>query len=507
MNGFSEGYSFFEKNAGVQIASVYSCKYVDNVSSEIVKLLSSLKKFEGYSTCAKKLKGDIAEFWHAGTFNINAAVKKSRSHAEVYRSHDFASADVVVKTSKEDILFGLKYDATATTTAKEQSKSIFERYKYYKAQGGVDTLENFLLNRGYDDSTVLSDPIYQGQIRVIPKEQLQLAQQWLKRKIAKVSVTSPEQVNRYKETLELLDTKVSDNKGVMSIELTSEEAKRLAELSKKGCVSLEELEKLGVSVNDLIQYEHILKEAFKGGLTAAVVSSVLNVAPEIIKAFIYLIKTGQLEENLLKKFGGAAIKGSVEGFINGTISAALTAVCKTGLLGQNIKEINPSIIGTLTVFTMNILKNSIDVALGKKSKRDVANELVKDMFLSTCSLVMSGIMQCVIKIPVWGSLLGSFIGSVIGSFTYEIGYKGALSFCVATGFTLFGLVKQDYNLPEDVIEQIGGKVFEIKEFLPKSLGLNLFEAKKFQPKMFSPISFEIKVLQRGVVGFSIISYI
>jgi hypothetical protein len=94
MDGFSDGYSFFEKNSGGQISSSIAGSYVDIVSLEIDKLLSSLNHFEGYSTSAKTLKGDIAEFWHAGTFNINAAACNSQSSAEVYRSHDFALYDV-----------------------------------------------------------------------------------------------------------------------------------------------------------------------------------------------------------------------------------------------------------------------------------------------------------------------------------------------------------------------------------------------------------------------------
>lgn len=44
------------------------------------------------------------------------------------------------------------------------------------------------------------------------------------------------------------------------------------------------------------------------------------------------------------------------------------------------------------------------------------------------------------------------MGSVVGSFTYDYGYKKALSFCIDTGFTLFGLVEQD-----DIIKQMGLK--------------------------------------------------
>ena len=38
-------------------------------------------------------------------------------------------------------------------------------------------------------------------------------------------------------------------------------------------------------------------------------------------------------------------------------------------------------------------------------------------------------------------MIGSFVGSIIGSFTYNVGHKAIVSFCVDSGFTMFGLVE------------------------------------------------------------------
>ncbi len=48
---------------------------------------------------------------------------------------------------------------------------------------------------------------------------------------------------------------------------------------------------------------------------------------------------------------------------------------------------------------------------------------------------------------------------MVGSFTYNYGYKQAMSFCVNSGFTMFGLVEKSYELPVDVLEEIGLDVF------------------------------------------------
>lgn len=172
MNAFEEGYAFFEKQAGVQMAAHLGGEYVAQVDAEIAKLLADLNAFDGFKTGADKLKGDIAEFWHADTFNIDAVVRGSDHRAFIDRSNDFASADISSNFGK---LFGLKYYKTGEASAKQQAKSVFERFHEYRSAGGKDTLEAFLEKRGFSDDSVLHDPIYSGQIRIIPKDQLETA--------------------------------------------------------------------------------------------------------------------------------------------------------------------------------------------------------------------------------------------------------------------------------------------------------------------------------------------
>ena len=91
MEGFTEGYSFFEKNSGSYTASIMGNNYVQDVSDAIATLRDDLNTFNGFRTKQDALKGDIAEFWHSDTFNIDAIIKGSKSRTYVDRSHDFAS--------------------------------------------------------------------------------------------------------------------------------------------------------------------------------------------------------------------------------------------------------------------------------------------------------------------------------------------------------------------------------------------------------------------------------
>lgn len=502
MVNFEEGYEFFQKNTPGFIGADVGDSYIKTINTEINNTIESLNSLEGFSTASKILKGDVAEFWHSGTFNINAAIKDSSDRVFVNRSYDFASPDISSNFGKD---FSLKYYYDGKSSAQAQSMSIFQRFKEYQSKGGLDNIDNFLKKRGYKEiDSVLNDPIYSGQIRIIPRDQLEEATKWLERMIKTEELRRPEQVHRYKETLSLLKDIVSNDKGVESVSLSKNEAETLAALAKQGKISAE---KLGLTTENLVNYEYIMQQSFKAGLTAATISVVLKVAPEIFKSIDYLIKNGYVDKEQFKKIGFSAITGSTEGFVRGSISAALTTGCKAGLLGATLKNVDPSIIGAVTVITMNVLKNAYDVSIGHKTKNELTEELIRDMYVSAWSLIGGGITQTFVEIPVLGYMIGSFLGSIIGSFTYNIGHKAVLSFCVDSGFTMFGLVEQDYTLPKEIIREIGIETFDYESFEISSFEPETFLISTFEVDTFKPETLNIHFLRRGVIGVSRIGYI
>lgn len=471
MGVFEEGYTYFAKNASAYAAATMSDSYVTNVNDEIDKLVKDLNSFEGFKTASKILKGDVAEFWHAGTFNINSALKDSSHRAFVDRSHAPASTDI--STNFEDE-YGLKYYSDGQASAKAQSVS------------------------------VLNVPIYKGQIRIIPRDQLEEATKYLERIIRTEAVRRPEQVPRYQETLDMLTDRLSDSKGAESIPLSKKEASELATLAKQGVV---DADKLGLTAEEMIKYNYVIQQAFKAGLTAATISIVLKAAPEIFKSIDYLLKNGKINAEQFKKIGFAAVSGGAEGFIRGSISSALTASCKAGLLGGALKSANPTIIAAVTVITMNVIRNAFQVALGKKTRRQLSEEFIRDMYISACSLIGGGVSQALIEIPILGYMLGSFIGSIFGSFTYNLGSKAVLSFCVDSGFTMFGLVEQDYTLPKEIIEQIGIETFDYETFEYGTFKPESFSYDTFDTETFEPDTLDITFLRRGVIGVSKVGYV
>lgn len=504
MTSFEEGYDFFAEHASGFSGTYSGSEYVSQVNAAIEKTRADLNDFSGFRTDVSKLKGDIAEFWHAGSFNADAAANNSGVRLTIDRSHEFASADL---TSSDSTPFGLKFYQTGVESAKQQAKSVFERFQEYKAGGGTDSLDKFLADRGYLDATVLNDPVYKGQVRIIPKDQYQDAVAWLQKKIEKESVSRPEQVARYKETLALLSDRAKSADGTQSIPLSEADARRLAALAKEGAVSTEDLKKLGLSTEDLITCERIFNQALQAGVDAAMLSIILKTAPEIYKAIQYLVETGKIDGEQLKKVGLAALSGGAEGFVRGSLAAAITTACQSGLWGEALKSIEPPVIGCVTVIALNIMKNACRVARGEMEGYEMANALAKELFLSSCAMIAGGIAQMLVVIPALGFMLGSFVGSVVGAFTYDKVYSVTLSFCADTGFTLFGLVKQDYRLPDEVFTSIGMEPFKAECFKLDEFVADEFTIDEFHLDEFEVEPFEVTPLQRGVIGVSRIGYV
>lgn len=500
LNYFEKGYEFAAKNSAGFVGANIGNQYVNNVAEEIEKLTSNMNSFQGFSTASDKLKGDIAEFWHSGTFNIDAAVKNSSIRTSVDRSHGLGSADVISNSGQS---YGMKYYSSGAASAKQQAKSIYERFQEYKGQGGSKSIDEFLQSNNISGNINLGESLYSGQVRIIPSDQLADAIKYLEQKIAKESVLRPEQAERYTETLNMLKSKIQEG-GVGSKELTNNEARLLADTAKEGAFDPADH---GLTTENLLGFEEILNSSFKAGMTAATISMVLQLAPEIYKSIDYLIKNGAVEEGQFKRIGLAALDGGAQGFLRGSISAALTSTCKAGHLGSSMTSVNPAAIGASTVLVLNTIQSAIMVVAGKKTSGEAIEELVEQLIMTTGALIGGTIGQSMVGgLPVIGYLLGSLVGSVVGNVVYNGAYSSMLSFCVESGFTCFGLVDQDYTLPEEVLREIGIEIFEYEKFEYEKFEYEAFEYEKFEYEKFEYETIGITCLRRGVIGVRTVGY-
>jgi hypothetical protein len=250
-----------------------------------------------------------------------------------------------------------------------------------------------------------------------------------------------------------------------------------------------------------------MQKSLKAGLTAATISLALKIAPELYKMLVKAIKAENIGKKDLKRLGVAALDGSVGGFLRGGVSAGIQTACQSGLLGSALKSAAPTDIAAVTVITMNVIKNAINLANKDMSKAEFANACMRDLFVTTCTLVSGGVSQGLIQIPGFGYMVGRFLGSIAATFIYDTGYKAFLSFCCDSGLTFFGLVDQDYTLPKDVMMEIGIQVFEYDKFEYDTFEYDRFDYDRFEYDKFEYDTLQISLLRRGVIGVNKIGYV
>ena len=501
MNSFEEGYRFYSEQAGATVAAFEANEYIENVAEALDKLEKDINYFEVYRTPVAQLKGDIFEYWHSDTFNLDAVLNDSSNQTYVNRSHDLGSVDI---SSNFGAGFGLKVYRDGEASAQAQAVSAFQRFKEYQSDGGTKDIASFMEEKGLSHLMDQNSSIYENQYRIIPSDQMSDASQWLRRMVATESARRPEQMRRYEETLAMLKNRLFDNEGNESIPLTKEQAEEITKLAKEGGF---EASDFGLATETVIRYEHIADQALKAGITAAVITAVLKTAPEVYKVIDHLIKTGELNLEQVKTVGFTAVSGGAEGFLRGGVASALTVACKAGIFGETMQAIPAPVIGAMTTITINAIKNAFYVAEGKITRKQLENDLIRDMFVSACALAGGAVGQSVIAVPVIGYMLGSFIGSVTGSFAYAPLQKATIALCVDSGFTMFGLVEQDYTLPKEVIEEIGISTFDYETFEYDTFEAESFEFETFSFDTFEPETLGITCLRRGVIGVSKIGYV
>lgn len=502
-NWTREGYEFARKNVAVQYGVLGADEYVTKVVDSISKLGEDINGFNGYITDAGQLQGDIAEFWHGDTFNIRAAVLDSDYSAHVDRSHGLASPDIRTNFGEN---YGLKYYKYANASVNAQSMSYFQRFCEYKYQSGRTDLsfEDFLIEKGISEDVLMHDPIYSGQMRLIPADQYEEAIAYLKFKIAKETITRPEQVARYQDTLDRLTNCIKSPDGkVYSDELNRNGAgssEEIAGLAKEGKFNPADY---GFTTEQLISFRHALQQGVKAGTTAAVISLVLKTAPEIYHCLELLIKEGYIDEEQFKILGFSAVNGAADGFLKGFVAGTLTTSCESGLLGPSLKGISPGMVGALTVVLMQTMKDSFAVVKGEMTENALIANLSKNVFVTSCGLGLGLALQLT-GLP-FAYLLGNFVGSMVGSFAYVAIDNAVMALAVNNGWTFFGIVKQDYKLPEEIAQEIGLDICDYIHIEPIKVYPKIATPVLSKPIQATPIT--VRYIRRGVIGVHQVGYI
>lgn len=472
-----QGWEFATVIMGADIAARMGQEYVSAVEVAIKQLEENINNHQYRNLGIGQLQGYMLEEWGAGTFNVDAVAADSADRASVLHS-----------TLKESV--DIQLDSGGTYSAKSYAAA----EKTAKAQARL--------------SPESGQASYHGQNRLVPSDQLSNAKATAHREALRNQRVRSDVSEAYAETESRLTDIIKNDEGVSSKSASRKELEDIARESKDQKFRAEEH---GITTDSAIDTEYLLKQALKAGYTTAAITVAFQLAPEIYKAIDFLVKHGEIDIQQLKRMGTKGISAGAEGFLRGTISSSLLIMCEKGVLGEAFKGINPTVLGTVVALVMQTVKNSILVAAGKMSPQQMGTAFVDTMVISGGYLFgahVGGIMGQVLgfELPVVGYLLGSLIGTSF-CMIYNIGKKKLISFCVDTGFTCFGLVEQNYELPNEVLNELGVEIASIPQtqieridVLRSETAITVIDKAEYE-------TIDITVLRRGVIGVNKVGYI
>ena len=514
-DSFNDGFKCVADNFAATLGKEVSDYWIGEMNHQINAMTEAMsQKAQSGNLDVSKMQGFIAEIWHSDTLNLNSIIHGDSPSAYAPDVNTYGSPDIVTNSQNA----GLKYYKNASASLSQQSKSHYQNYMELRSKAiregrSFEDFETYLKERGIP----LEDgykSIYSGQVKVIPSDQLDKAIELCNKRIAKALATGDtEKAERLKEVLATLSDTVSDEEGNTSVRLTREQAQKLAIAARDGEIDKELLKECGIDLKELVKQQDIIREAMHAGASAAAISLMITVTPMIVNGISKLIAEGEISPDDLKRNGITALSATAKGFINGSVTAALIAACRTEKLGENLFRFAESANGTsmiaaAVVLAVGTIESGIYLAVGKINKTEFVTQVSQNVFTTAASVIGGAVLSALLPEGfVFSYMLGSLIGSVIGGFIYKGSEKLLLSYCVHSGFTFFGLVEQNYEVPTELLKELGIKVFEPILFDILRFDKDSFEPMRFYAEPFTYEKMECTILKRGIIEAYSIGYV
>jgi hypothetical protein len=458
-----ESYRSVLFSMGGNAGSAEADTYVDGVQRAIDDTAKALLEVgDRYkNSTVDSVKGFVAEDWHAGTLKVSAAARDVKGV--------WAEASHATRGPEQniDIRFG---DASHDYAAQS---------KYYR--GAAETTK------------AISHPEYQGEVKIVPEDQLEGVKEAARREAARNAPTRPEQSEQYQDTASTATDRLEIGKA-QSKPLSETDAKDMARELKRGSL---DREKHGLNTEHFVGWEDVFRESSEAALHAAILSAALRTA--VVNRYIH---SGTIDpDDFLIRGKDVLTTGAYSG-LRGGVAACLTASCRAGLLGATLKSVPPVGIGAATTITLNAIQYGLQLHAGQIDGREFAQNCIRDTFVIAGGVLGASLGQALIPIPIVGAIAGNIVGSTMGVIVYQGGQHAILGICIESGWTFFGLVQQDYVVPDEVLRQAGYDLITVQSFETQS-----FSTESFSDSSFSINSLGIAPVRRGVIGCTRVGYI
>ena len=462
--GFEDGWKAAIEYLGNSVAASESDDYISQVKDAIDAFEELINQSHGSERGIAQEAGFVAEKWTAATYNIDAALNESLYHAEAVGSNLLGSPDVTLfdDEGEEVLQASLKYYESGGKSAAAQATTILEAYQKYLGKTKSDnplSFQAYCEKNGYDSDVDALYSIYEGQIRIIPEDQLDVAVDYLNGLI-----DLPD--DQYAETLEKLRVRLEAPDGTKSKPATYEEMQAVAELAQNGDFSPEQF---GFSITQIITPKYVVKQAIKGGLSSAAIETALSVGPDLFTVIRNSIRDGKLGLDQFKSSGIDGLFAASIGFVEGAMCSLLLSSCRLGILGKGLNDVSPHTVAALVTITKQAIRNGYSLANGDISGLEYGDMMAENVIVVSCSTASGIALQTLLPGLPFAYAIGSFVGQLLASVGYRI-IKEAIKHVVlfisgVGGFE--AMLPIDSNV-ENVCSLPGEKLSNVKKFLDKS---------------------------------------
>jgi len=489
-------------NGGAALGAGASTRYLQGIQNEIDDLTKSIIQ-AGQDNIGKRsniLGGDLAEFWHAGTFNINSSLqdKINKNYADIPRVNTLGSSDITTSSGQTN---QLKYYRDFIGSANKQRTSYLGHYK--QMHSDMSGFQQWFEKNAPQGSTPESVIYPRDMVKIIPKDQLQDAENYLQKKVLKYQAKGQlEEAKSTQDVLGKLTDRMHEN-GVESTPLSKEDSTKLASDAKNNKFDPKDY---GLDeASEIASHQNlVLKQALKTGVSAAAVSAVLTMLPEFLKSVQQLANREGIDLSDLSQSTGPIVANSVDAFFQATITDYLVTDMTSGALGKMFSKLTPMSISTIVIFVYGSCKTYIHYARGKISAVDAKKE-VNSLLFSSVFTYLGGALGLLVS-P-FCMTLGSIIGSTVGGFVFNGANELVMSYALRNNTTVFGLVDQDYQLTDTMAQKMGLETIEIDNFDLPSFELDDFSLDDFSMEPFDFDHIDVGLIRRGVIGINKIGYV
>jgi len=293
--------------------------------------------------------------------------------------------------------------------------------------------------------------------------------------------------------------------GAESKPLTESNAREIVKQYRKGPEI--NREQFGLTPREVIQWEDVLRRSTSVATRAAVMSAALQSAPYVLSIAKKAWETGEISGKDFVPMGQAIPKTLLTSRLTAGMTSAIVTSARTGSLGVVLQRIDPTFVAAGVTLGISAMSTSINAIQGDISWPHAAKAVCEDSLILASAMGGAALGQVLIPVPMLGALIGNLVGGAMGRLVIDQAGKVVMGHAVETGWTVFGLVEQDYTVPAHILKASGWQTMDIQWFEPQRPDIQWFRPEAPKIDWFKLNGVDMTVLRRGVVSFGRVGYV